>query len=256
MERTTVQWEQLYNDGYVTLPGIIPLTKVEQALHAINRSLGEEGIDPARLPQFRAQSYCPELQRAPEIVGLFNDTALHTVAEEAIGAGQFLPVKGAQIALRFPTTPGPEGPRQPTPHLDGMPTSTNGLSEGDIHSFTALIGVFLTDLPRPFMGNFTVWPGSHHQYEAYFRQHTPQLLLKGMPPVELAAPQQFIGKAGDAVFCHYQLGHGIATNISPFIRYAVFFRLTHINHQHTKWETMTDIWQEWAGLQTIAAGKR
>jgi hypothetical protein len=249
MQFTNEQRQQLYNNGFVTLPGVIPTAKVEDALRVINASLGEQGIDPARLPLLRAQSYCPELQQAPEIVGLFNDTPLFSLAEAAIGEGQFHPVRGAQIALRFPLVERVASPRQPTPHIDGMPTATNGLVAGDIHSFTALVGVFLSDLPRPFMGNFTVWPGSHRQYEAYFREHTPQSLLAGMPQVDLAPPQQFMGVAGDAVLCHYQLGHGIAMNISPYIRYAIFFRLTHINHQQAKWQTMTNIWQEWAGMQ-------
>ena len=88
---------------------------------------------------------------------------------------------------------------------------------------------------------------------AYFRQHGPQTLLDGMPPLELPAPEQVTAQAGDAVFCHYQLAHGIAGNSSPHIRYAVFFRLCHVDHEAVHWQCMTDIWLEWAGMRDIIA---
>lgn len=145
-----------------------------------------------------------------------------------------------------------EPPREPMPHLDGMYTPTNGVPEGTIANFTALIGVYLSDLPTEGAGNFTVWPGTHRLYETYFRQHTPQSLLGGMPDVELPAARQITGSAGDAVLCHYQVAHGIAGNASPHIRYAVFFRLRHVDHEGTRWECMTDLWREWAGMRGYA----
>jgi hypothetical protein len=124
--------------------------------------------------------------------------------------------------------------------------------KGTIQNFTALVGVFLSDVPKPDSGNFTVWRGSHRAYEGYFREAGPQSLLDGMPPVEIGEPEQVVAKAGDAVLAHYQLGHGIAGNASPHIRYAVFFRLSHVDHDGQRWESMTDIWREWAGLRGIA----
>jgi hypothetical protein len=60
-------------------------------------------------------------------------------------------------------------------------------------------------------------------------------------------------RAGDAVLAHYQLGHGIAGNASPHIRYAVFFRLWHVDHDSVRMECMTDIWREWAGMTDVLA---
>jgi ectoine hydroxylase-related dioxygenase (phytanoyl-CoA dioxygenase family) len=101
------------------------------------------------------------------------------------------------------------------------------------------------------MGNFSVWPGTHRLYQRYFRERGPQSLLDGMPEVDLPPIQQITARPGDAALCHYQLGHGIAGNSSPFIRYAVFFRLTHVDHDALHWECMTDIWREWEGMQEI-----
>jgi hypothetical protein len=151
--------------------------------------------------------------------------------------------------LRFPVA---GQPRDPHPHIDGMHSPNNGVPRGTIANFTALVGVFLSDVAGPYAGNFTVWRGTHRQYESYFREHGPDALLHGMPDVELPEPEQLTARAGDAVLCHYQLGHGIAGNASPDIRYAVYLRLSHVDHDSMRWECMTDIWREWEGMQDLA----
>jgi len=246
MEWTDERRRALYDDGFVRLPGVVPRDLVHAALRAINSSLGNRGLPPEDLPILRSQSYCPELQGDPAITGLLTASPLWGMAEAAIGVGQVRPVERGQIALRFPTM---EPSREPMPHLDGMYTPTNGVPQGTIANFTALIGVYLSDLPTEGAGNFTVWPGTHRRYETYFRQHTPQSLLRGMPDIELPAAWQITGVAGDAVLCHYQLAHGIAANASPHIRYAIFFRLIHVDHEGARWECMTDLWREWAGMR-------
>jgi hypothetical protein len=245
MQLTDAQKRELYETGLVHLPGIVPPDLVSAALRAINASMGENGIDPARLTTYRAQSYCPELQDQPPITDLYNRSPLAGLAESAIGEGRIRPIRSGQIALRFPT----EGtPREPGPHIDGMYTPTNGVPEGTIQNFTALIGVFLSDVPHDYMGNFAAWPGSHLVLERYFREHGPQSLLDGFPALDIGGPKQINARAGDAVLCHYQLAHGITGNSSPFIRYAIFFRLTEVNHDSAHWECMTDIWREWRGI--------
>ena len=248
MELTAAQKQSLYDQGFVNLPCIIPRELVDRALRAINASLGSQGIDPNNLTKFRAQSYCPELTTSPAITGLINDSPMWSLAESAIGVGKIRPVKGGQIALRFPIM---EQPGEPHPHLDGMYTPTNGVPEGTIANFTALVGVLLSDLPQPYSGNLAVWPGTHRSFETYFRERGPQSLLEGMPQVEMPEPVQITGKAGDAVLCHYQLAHGITGNGSPNIRYAIYFRLSHVDHDNVHWECMTDIWREWEGMQDL-----
>jgi ectoine hydroxylase-related dioxygenase (phytanoyl-CoA dioxygenase family) len=132
-----------------------------------------------------------------------------------------------------------------------MYTPSNSVPKGTISNFTALVGVVLSDIPRADMGNLTVWPGSHLQYEQYFRDSGPEALLNGMPDVAQSDPVQLTGQPGDAVLCHYQLGHGIAGNSSPDIRYAIYFRLKHVEHDAVHWECMTDIWREWAGMRDV-----
>jgi hypothetical protein len=248
MQLTIEQKREFAERGVLKLPGIVPQELVLRARRAINAHLGQHGMHPDELPKLRAQTYCPGLGKDPVITDLYNVSPIKDVAESMIGANKVKPVNSGQIALRFPVT---DTPREPGPHLDGMYSPTNGVKEGTIGNFTALVGVFLSDLPEPYAGNFTVWPGTHKIYEDYFRQHGPQSLLDGMPRVQMPPPEQFTGKAGDAALVHYQLAHGIAGNGSPNIRYAIFFRLFHVEHDQNHWDCMTDIWKEWDGMREV-----
>lgn len=248
MELSLDQKREFAERGFIKLPGIVSQELVVRARRAINAYLGQHGMAPNELNKYRAQSYCPGLTGDPAISNLYNTSPLREVAESLIG--QIKPVNGGQIALRFPSPPD-EAPREPGPHLDGMYTPTNGVQEGTIGNFTALVGVFLSDVPEPFSGNFTTWPGTHTLYETYFREHGPQSLLDGLPKIEMPAPEQFVCQAGDAALVHYQIAHGIAGNASPNIRYAIFFRLLHVDHDQNHWDCMTDIWKEWPGMHAV-----
>lgn len=253
MELNGTLRRELYETGRVRLQQIVPGDLVQRALRAINASLGETGIDPKRLEVFRARSYCPELTTAPAITDLYNSSPLSGVVGSLVGPDRVRPIGSGQIALRFPAT-GQPGPL--VPHIDGMYYPSNGVPPGTIASFTALVGIFLSDILHEDMGNFTVWPGSHQVLERYFRSHGPRSLLDGFPPIDIGSPEQVTARAGDAILCHYQLAHGIAPNTSPFIRYGVYFRISHADHEARKWECMTDIWTEWAGMQTAGHEER
>lgn len=236
--------------GFVHVPGVVPSERVEAALRAINHSLGE-GVSRSDLAKFRAGSFCPELTSAAAVTDLYNRTPLRELAESAVGRGRLAKVTGGQIALRFPElrSPADTSPLPaPGPHLDGMYYPGNGVPKGQIYNFTALAGVMLSDLPGGWCGNFTVWPGTHARNAAYFRAHGPKSLLEGMPKVELGEPVQIIGRAGDVVLAHYLLSHGVSCNLSPHVRYAIYFRLTHVDHARQRWESMADEWLQWEGM--------
>ena len=231
-------------DGFVHVPGAVPPALVHRALHAINRSLGQ-GIDPRQLETFRAQSFCPELRKARVITDLLYEGRAWPLAQSLLGAGKVKRPDAGQIALAFPTS-GRAAP--PHPHLDGMYTPTNGVPRGQVLSFTMLVGVMLSDVEAPESGNLVVWPGTHEVYQDYFRRRGPRALLEGMPEVDLPRPLPVTGRAGDVVLCHYQLAHAAGANASPHVRYAVYFRLEHVDHGRQRWETLTDIWREWPGV--------
>lgn len=252
MELSYEQKVLFYKNGFIQLPQIVPSELVENALWAINNSLGENGIRPEDLVKFRNQSYCPELITQPVILDLLYRSPLFSIAENLVGTSNINPVDKSQIALRFPNTHTTD--KLYKPHLDGLYTPLNGVEKGTVASFTGLIGVFLSDVPHENMSNFTVWPGSHRQYEEYFQQNGSEQLLNGataMPDVPLNPPQQILAKAGDAILCHYQLGHSVIANASPYIRYAVFFRFWRKDHLKNRPQQLTNIWLDWDGMREV-----
>ncbi|MEZ4863125.1 MAG: phytanoyl-CoA dioxygenase family protein [Caldilineaceae bacterium] len=250
MQLTHAQKTEFYHNGYVKIPGVVPRLMVDAAVRAINSSVGQ-GIDPAQVHIYQSRSFCPELQREAVITDLYNKTPALALAESLIGPGKVKPVGAGQIALRFPTLQDPPNP--PRPHLDGMHSPNNGVPQGTIRNFTMLLGVALSDVTSSYSGNLTVWPGTHHLYERYFREQGPLALLNGMPPVELPEPVQILVQAGDVILAHYELAHGVAQNVSPHPRYAIYFRLHHVEHELHGHATMSDIWREWEGMQEMVA---
>jgi hypothetical protein len=238
---TPDQKQGLLRDGYTAVPGAVSAALRDEALRAINASIGR-GIDPAQVETYRARSFCPELQREPVVTDLFQRSEARGLAESLLG--RLEPVKTGQIALAFP---GP--PRPAWPHIDGLYSPRNGVPKGSVLSFTILVGVMLSDVPQPDCGNLVVWPGTHLTLEEHFRRRGPRSLLEGMPEVPMPEPRALTGRAGDLVLCHYQLAHGGGANVSPHVRYAVYFRVKAAGHDGRRWECLTDLWREWPGLR-------
>ncbi|HZL19329.1 MAG TPA: phytanoyl-CoA dioxygenase family protein [Polyangia bacterium] len=236
----------LVEDGFLIVRGAVPRDRIDAALRAINLSLGEEGIAKDQIWTLRAQTFCPELVGAPPILDLYTETPLAALAAAGLGPGNVAPPTTGQIALRFPQIVAE--PRDPYPHIDGMPGPLNGVEAGTLYTFSALGAVFLSDVPAPFRGNFTVWPGSQRLLEAHFRAHGTDDLLRGFPPLAMPAPRQLIVRAGDVLLAHHALAHGAAANLGPHVRYAVFFRLSHRNHDPGSTTALTDLWRHWDGL--------
>lgn len=246
MPLSIAQKRDIWQDGFTVIPGAVSRVQVDAALRAINHSLGE-GIPAEDIARSRAQSFCPGLGSTDVITDLFNRTPLPALANSVLGEDVTPPARSGQIALRFPQPDVPLSYRHEA-HIDGVYSPTNGLTKGTISNFTALVAVFLSDMPYDSMGNFIVWPGSHRRNEAYFRTNGTDILLSGMPPIEWGEAHEIRACAGDAVICHYALGHTFSPNLSPHIRYAVYFRITHRDHHTHPLETLTDIWLDWHGL--------
>ena len=245
MSLTSAQKATFYRDGYLHAPGVVPKERVERALGLINTDLGR-GIDPARISEFYARSFCPELRNAPEIIELFEQTDARTLADALVAPGVLKTPTMAQIALRFPDSRTPALSR---PHVDGTYGPQNGVRQGQVAHFTLLAMVALSDVSEPYNGNFTVWPGTHHAYERYFREHGVERMHGGTPRLEhLPEPVQTEVRAGDLLLAHYQLGHTAAPNLGSRVRYAIFFRLYHRDHDADANDILSDIWREYPGV--------
>ena len=247
---------EFYQKGYLRIPGAVPAVMVDAAVKAINHSFGN-GIDPAKMITFQSRTFCPELREAPEITDLYNQTPVKALAESMMGNGKVNPVQGGQIAVRFPIMDDPPPPLRP--HLDGRHSPDNGVPAGELRSFTMLVGIALSDVPTDHAGNLVVWPGTHRLYEQYFRENGHDIMTAGaedMPPIDMPPPQMMTARAGDAFLVHYQVVHTVAPNVSPHPRYAIYFRLSHVDHKAQMIEALTDIWLEWDGMRAIVAQHR
>jgi ectoine hydroxylase-related dioxygenase (phytanoyl-CoA dioxygenase family) len=240
---------QLIGNGYVVIPGVVPRVMIQEALKAINHSIGR-GIP----ENHRGANYCEELSRSPVIADLFNKTPAKTLIDSLVGEDNYYPIHGGQIALRFPNYQDPPNPHLGA-HLDGMLK----LKEGIVENFTSLVGILVSDQPEPNMGNFVVYPGSHRMCERYFQEHGPDVLLSDesfqtmhrSKDMQLPEPVQITGQAGDLVISHYQLIHAGGPNTSHAIRYSCYYRVYHEGIRNDWRAPLTDMWMHWPGLQSV-----
>ena len=211
------------------------------ALKAIKLDL-TRNYESERQLEYDNQSYCPDLKGTEPIMNLLVKSPINGKLDELFGLENIDWDKG-QIAIRrahnYPN------PLPPEPHIDGFSSGLNALGEGRVYNHTVTVGVFLTNTPRDFAGNFTIWPGSHFVYESYFRQRGPRAMAEPMPGLEIDGPVQLMCEAGDVVLAHYQLGHAAADNTSDFDRIAVFFRVWLRSVELKKWHYLTNIWEGW-----------
>ena len=147
---TAARKGSLRERGFVVLPGLVPPERRDAALRAINASLGR-GLAPADLPRFRAQSFCPELQRAGVLLDLFRGTPAAPAAAALVGpagprAGDHRARSRSRSRRRRTRR------RRLHPHLDGMYTPENGVPAGSVLSFTMLAGIVLSDVDTPSAG--------------------------------------------------------------------------------------------------------
>ena len=232
---------RLRTEGYAHFPRLVPEPLVNAALKAIGRDL-RENYDPRRQLEYDNQSYCPDLRGTPPVMNLLEASPARDRLDEALGIDNVEWDKG-QIAIRRAHNH-PE-PAEPQPHIDGFASGLNGLEGGRIYSLTALVGVFLTPVRRPFAGNYTVWPGSHYVYERHFRERGERAMREPAPALRFGEPVQLMCQPGDVVLVHYQLAHTAAVNTSDDDRIAVYFRVWLRGLEQRRWHYLTNIWDGW-----------
>ncbi len=255
MQLTPEQIREFYDRGYVKIPGAISKAMVDTARQAVNHSIGTLGPNGEDMSKHRAAQFCRDLNGAPVIMDLFNNSPVISLAESLMGEGNLQkPIGGAQVAPRFPTVIG-EIPPEPRGHLDGMGTGTNGMPKGVYRrGFTAFAVIYLADVPEPYSGNFTVWPGSHRFFENYLKREGLEILSSGTPRVDLPeGPDMVTGNAGDLIIAHHQMIHTGGPNASPNIRYAAIARLRHIDCNKNGNDCFQDIWREFPCVREAIA---
>lgn len=242
-ELTLNQKRQLFEQGWVVIPQVVPADMVRAARRTISATL-ENYLDSI---QVRAH----ELKSDERLTQLLMKTDAFSLIESALGKGKVVPSANVQCALRFPD--GDATDITVSCHIDGFQPSVDG-KPGSITPFIAIAGFFLNDIDQDNAGNFTVWPGTHRQFAKYFEKHGADPELKfGIPPVDLPEPVQIKAKAGDMILAHHQLAHTAAPNLSQAVRYAVYIRLHHADRPKDSLDVLTDIWKYWYGMPEVVS---
>jgi len=243
----------LMDNGYIHLKGFFSRKEVEKALRIVNQAIKEEGAK---------SEFSSKHTAAPQLSDLLNFTKLRGVLGDLVGLENLPQTWGAQIALVFPKNPPATPIKHMGHHIDGEPNYKNDPKYSDPHpklnNFTALVGVYLSDTQEEDSGNFSVFPGTHYQHAEFFKANGGAdtiLNSKGkmtMPPISLPAPIQIKASMGDVVIANYLLAHTVACNVSAYIRYALYFRITSNDMKNHRDQSLTDPWLDWPGLKTVA----
>jgi hypothetical protein len=236
-----MNWASLVDRGYVHVHGLVAHELVARARAAIDDDL-RRNYDPAREDAYSGSTYCPAILDAPAITDLLRRSGASDLVDAALGLDAL--TASPQIAIRWAHNVDRELPLEP--HLDGVLPDR-------IANMTAILGVFLTTMPRAFAGNLTVWPGTHRLYEHAFRERGPRAVFEPLPAIELGAPEQLVCAAGDVVLMHWSLAHTAAVNTSDVDRVAVYFRLMfpELGSDRVpdlgegRWDYLSNLWRGW-----------
>jgi hypothetical protein len=234
------QLDEFAERGFLVLRQVVPPDVVTAAAKVIDYLVGTE--PPAVQGPY---NHFARTADYPELAALLTGSTAFALAESLTGPGTLEMPWQAQIALNIPPFPHRPG----APHIDCGHAEPNGEPVTD--TFTLLAGVLMTDQLTENAGNLWVWPGTHLAHAAYFRQHGPQKFC-AYPPIELPAPEQVTGRAGDLLLAHYLLGHNIGGNTSPAVRRAVYYRVKRAGHDPRWREFLTDPWLDY---DVIRAGR-
>lgn len=98
----------------------------------------------------------------------------------------------------------------------------------------------LSDWDADDMGNFTAYPGSHHQVAEMMKEMSwlewqkAQLHSKPLG----AEPRQLHVSTGDVIFAHPLLAHDVAVNTTDRVRWAVIFRTGFVKQREHRAELL------------------
>lgn len=241
-------------NGFLQIRDAVPMKLVNAALRRINHELGVPGrmIDGG---VEGAAKLAGNTSNCEDILNLFNLSDAHGYAEALIGPGRVAAPQGAQIALRFPELGEPREPLGTEWHTDGM-------RQGQLHPFSLLVGVTLSDVREPNAGNFTVFPGSHINLQHLLRENgtldgyadqcvkAESVWGEGTLP-DLGTPVQLLASRGDIVLAHPNLAHRGGLNFSPDVRYQIYFRLKHVHYAALQPQAHENLWIDLEGLQDL-----
>lgn len=128
-------------------------------------------------------------------------------------------------------------------HIDGM-------GQNKLCPFSLLCGVALSDQTVPNMGNLHVFPGSH-LHSGLQKYYVEKINDDDQGEADVSKPDlgesvQVLLRPGDIVLAHQLLAHRVGVNTSEHIRYQLYYRVQHKDHEDLKGYIVDDPWIEFA----------
>jgi hypothetical protein len=248
---TNADLQSFARDGFLLVPGAVPESLLAAADAEIDLLIDE--VTPNEGTGGTGQhAWFQPRARLPRCEDVLRASTVLTIAGELV-APLFL--DHAFDSIQVATTVPPWSHIPGGPHIDG-----HGPGQDPPYSFTMLAGVLLTDQSAPQSGNLWVWPGSHLDHSALFRERGTRVLqqtgghsLSLEPRPALSRPVEVIGKRGDLLLAHFLLGHNKGGNMASHSRRTIYYRLAVSGHA-AHWEsTFLDPWTEYAPVRHALA---
>ena len=239
---TDEQADEFAERGFILVPQQVPGHLLRRAAERVD---AVAAADPPADGNRGNHFYFLEAAAEPALIAPLTGGPAFGLARDLAGALE-VPSQ-VQVALNIPPFPHRPG----IPHIDAPNPEPNG--EPPTATFTLLAGILLTDQLTENSGNLWVWPGTHLAHAAYFREHGPQMFC-AYPPIDLRAPEQVTGRAGDLLLAHYLLGHNIGGNFaSDRTRRALYYRLSTSEHASHRDEFLQDLWLDYPPVRSRLA---
>jgi len=233
--------------GYIVIRDAVCPELVQEELRLINYQLGKPDCwGPNHNPLIAAQLRLKLGGDGHDIP--VKSPRMWSALNVLLGPGNIRFPERYQVALRFPQ-PLQKGHLAPDKkpgyvyHIDGM-----GLK--NVFPFTMLCGVALSDQSKPNCGNLHVFPGSHlngklrKYYAESVDDHSRNESDSSKP--NFGESVQVLLRPGDVILAHHLLAHRVGMNTSEHIRYQLYYRLHHKDHEKLKDQILGNPWVEYA----------
>ena len=208
--------------GWIQLPGLVD----KESLIAAARN---EAPTTNMLPEHEQTELTLE-QFTPTMLSILD--VVRPVCNQLLGRNSEV-IKGMYSVLRENSLGFDSGKHW---HIDGFGHVSKGGRWSEIPYFNLLVGVFLTDIPHPHLGNLMVLDGGHRIVAKWFQEigcnefdssgnaKDDSELLKTLRQVKIPDLQPVTASPGDVVICHALMPHGIDRN-DGLRRPVLYYRL-------------------------------
>ena len=204
---TDEQRRQWAIDGYLVLKGVLSRPEIDRMIREIDRLHRKHILQNKEADPKKGLDRRNVMEDSDAFVGLMDHPATFGVTLDLMGP--YIQLSMSEVIVR-PPNPGFKG----YIHTDGGQAMRRMRMTETSWPMQIKIQYFLTDVKKPYRGNFTLFPGSH------LRPYP-----EGEPPITPETPGavQVCVEAGDAAIFSHALWHGVSPNRSHRIRKTLIY---------------------------------